>query len=76
MMLLHDARRAGRFHDGDLLLLADQDRSLWNTEQFAALYGTLARLTGSSVVELNRAAAIAKVDAPLCRSASSTASTS
>jgi RNA polymerase sigma-70 factor (ECF subfamily) len=33
MMLLHDARRAARFRDGDLVLLADQDRSLWDTEQ-------------------------------------------
>ena len=33
MMLLHDARRAARFRDGDLVLLADQDRSLWNNEQ-------------------------------------------
>jgi RNA polymerase sigma-70 factor (ECF subfamily) len=35
MMLLHDARREARFHDGDLVLLADQDRSLWNTAQIA-----------------------------------------
>src|SRR5438874_114888 len=30
LMLLHDARRAARFRDGELVLLADQDRSLWN----------------------------------------------
>ena len=30
MMLLHDARRAARLHDGELVLLADQDRSLWD----------------------------------------------
>jgi RNA polymerase sigma-70 factor (ECF subfamily) len=35
MMLLHDARRAARFRDGDLVLLADQDRSLWDTAQIA-----------------------------------------
>ena len=35
MMLMHDARRAARFHDGDLVLLADQDRSLWDTAQIA-----------------------------------------
>jgi RNA polymerase sigma-70 factor, ECF subfamily len=35
MMLLHDARRDARFLDGDLVLLADQDRSLWNTAQIA-----------------------------------------
>jgi RNA polymerase sigma-70 factor, ECF subfamily len=33
LMLLHDARREARFHEGDLVLLADQDRSLWNTDQ-------------------------------------------
>jgi RNA polymerase sigma-70 factor, ECF subfamily len=36
MMLLHDARREARFRDGDLVLLADQDRSLWDTAQIAA----------------------------------------
>jgi RNA polymerase sigma-70 factor (ECF subfamily) len=35
MMLLHDARRAARLRDGDLVLLADQDRSLWDTAQIA-----------------------------------------
>jgi RNA polymerase sigma-70 factor (ECF subfamily) len=35
MMLLHDARRAARFRAGELVLLADQDRSLWNAEQVA-----------------------------------------
>lgn len=103
MMLLHDARREARFADGDLVLLADQDRALWNpgqleqglaaldralalqgrgpyvvqaaiaavhTEQpsdwaqIAALYGELARLTGSPVVELNRAIAVAEVEGP------------
>ena len=33
LMLLLDARRESRFRDGDLVLLADQDRSLWNTAQ-------------------------------------------
>jgi RNA polymerase sigma-70 factor, ECF subfamily len=36
MMLLHDARRAARFRDGELVLLADQDRSLWDAAQIAA----------------------------------------
>jgi RNA polymerase sigma-70 factor, ECF subfamily len=36
MMLLLDARREARFRDGDLVLLADQDRSLWDTEQIGA----------------------------------------
>ena len=35
MMLLHDARREARFRDGDLVLLADQDRTLWDASQIA-----------------------------------------
>jgi RNA polymerase sigma-70 factor, ECF subfamily len=35
LMLLHDSRRAARFHDGEMVLLAQQDRSLWNTAQIA-----------------------------------------
>ena len=35
MMLLHDARREARFRGGELVLLADQDRSLWDTAQIA-----------------------------------------
>ncbi len=31
LMLLHDSRRDARFRDGDLVLLADQDHSLWDT---------------------------------------------
>jgi RNA polymerase sigma-70 factor (ECF subfamily) len=110
LMLLHDARRAARFGgpDGqDLILLRDQDRSLWNWRQIeegrgildrmdwtgrtapapgpyviqaaiaslqtaerldwlqiAALYGKLADLTGSAVVRLNSAVAIAEADGP------------
>ena len=103
LMLLHDSRSAARFRDGELVLLADQDRSLWDRAQLdegravldralrqrghgpyvvqaaiaslhadeprdwpeiAALYGELARLTGSPVVELNRAVAIAEADGP------------
>jgi RNA polymerase sigma-70 factor (ECF subfamily) len=103
MMLLHDSRREARFGDGELVLLADQDRSRWNTEQIAggravldralalhgrgpyvlqaavaslhaevpcdwaqiaALYGELFRITGSPVVELNRAIAIAETEGP------------
>jgi RNA polymerase sigma-70 factor, ECF subfamily len=99
LMLMNDARREARFAEGTVVLLRDQDRSLWNLEQMAtgraaldralalggrgpyvlqaaiaalhadepqdwaqlaALYGELARLTGSPVVELNRAAAIAE----------------
>jgi RNA polymerase sigma-70 factor (ECF subfamily) len=99
LMLVNDARRDARFADGSVVLLHDQDRSLWDFAQIAegraaldralalggrdpyvvqaaiaslhvdeppdwpqlaALYGELAGLTGSSVVELNRAAAIAE----------------
>lgn len=36
LMLLHDARREARTSaDGELILLADQDRSLWHREQIA-----------------------------------------
>jgi RNA polymerase sigma-70 factor, ECF subfamily len=33
LMLCHDARRAARFADGDLVLLEGQDRSLWDVDQ-------------------------------------------
>jgi RNA polymerase sigma-70 factor (ECF subfamily) len=103
LMLLHDSRRRARFRDGELVLLGDQDRTLWDAEQIArgramldralalhgrgpyvvqaaiaslhldephdwaqiaALYGELARLTDSPVVELNRAAAVGEADGP------------
>ncbi len=99
LMLVNDARRDARFADETVVLLRDQDRSLWDLDeleqgrttldramalggrgpyvlqaaiaslhtddpadwpQIAALYGELARRTGSPVVELNRAAAIAE----------------
>ena len=99
LMLLNDARRDARFADGTVVLIRDQDRSLWNAGQIAAgraeleralalggggpyvlqaaiaalhvdepedwpelaaLYGELARVTGSPVAELNRAVAIAE----------------
>ena len=99
LMLVNDARREARFAEGTVVLLRDQDRSLWDLSQIAAgraaleralalggrgpyalqaaiavlhseepqdwpqlaaLYGELARLTGSAVVELNHAAAIAE----------------
>jgi RNA polymerase sigma-70 factor, ECF subfamily len=100
LMLLNDARREARFDSGELVLLADQDRSRWDAAQIArgrealerafalrgrgqyviqaaiaslhtqeprwpqiaALYGELVRLTGSAVVELNRAIAVAETD--------------
>jgi len=36
MMLLLEARRAARIRDGELVLLADQDRSRWDAAQIAA----------------------------------------
>jgi RNA polymerase sigma-70 factor (ECF subfamily) len=103
LMLLHDARRAARYEGDELVLLADQDASRWDTgqiaegravldrafalrgrgvyviqaaiaalhaaeprdwPQIAALYGELHRLTGSPVVELNRAIAVAETEGP------------
>jgi RNA polymerase sigma-70 factor, ECF subfamily len=103
LMLLHDSRRDARLADGEIVLLADQDRSLWNLDQIGAgrvaldralalrgrgpyvlqaaiasqqaedrpdwpqivtLYGELAVITGSPVVELNRAVAVAEAGAP------------
>jgi RNA polymerase sigma-70 factor (ECF subfamily) len=103
LMLLDDARREARFEAGELVLLADQDRSRWDAAktargrealhralalqgrgpyviqaaiaslhmeeprdwpQIAALYGQLVRVTGSPVVELNRAVAVAETEGP------------
>jgi RNA polymerase sigma-70 factor (ECF subfamily) len=103
LMLLNDSRRAARFREGEIVLLDDQDRSLWDDQQIdegrallqqalalqgagayviqaaiadlhleeprdwheiALLYGVLGRLTGSPVVELNRAIALAETDGP------------
>jgi RNA polymerase sigma-70 factor (ECF subfamily) len=123
LMLLHDSRRSARYSGGELVLLADQDQTLWDTElivegrstldralalqgsatqgsatqhsatqsparsrpgryvvqaaiaalhseptpdwrQIAVLYGELVRLTGSAVVELNRAVAVAEAAGP------------
>src|SRR5450432_1071287 len=33
LMLLHDARREARTRDGDIVLLDDQDRALWDEQQ-------------------------------------------
>jgi RNA polymerase sigma-70 factor (ECF subfamily) len=102
LLLLQDARRDARVSDaGELVLLADQDRSLWDAggveqgrralerglalrvpgpyqlqaaiaslhyeepadwAQIALLYGRLAELSPSPVVELNRAVAVAMAD--------------
>ena len=108
LMLLQESRRAARSSPtGELILLENQDRSLWNKEQIAegvellqkslnsrrfgaytlqaaiaavhaeaesvaatdwrqivALYDQLLRIQPSSVVQLNRAVAIAMCDGP------------
>ena len=103
LMLLHDARREARLRDGDVVLLDQQDRALWDErqlgegrrllqdalargstgpyavqaaiadlhlhqprdwQQIAALYATLVRQTGSPIVELNRAIAVAELEGP------------
>jgi RNA polymerase sigma-70 factor (ECF subfamily) len=103
LMLLHDARKAARLRDGQVVPLDDQDRVLWDARQIdegralllramarkrsgpylvqaaiadlhlyqprdwrqiAALYETLAQQTGSSIVEMNRAIAVAEIDGP------------
>ena len=103
LMLLLEARREARFSGGEVVLLEDQDNSLWNAEQIAAgraaldrafalrgrgpyvvqaaiaslhadeprdwpqiaaLYDELSRLTGSPVVELSRAVAVAEAEGP------------
>jgi RNA polymerase sigma-70 factor (ECF subfamily) len=43
MMLLLDARRAARIQDGELVLLDDQDRTLWDPAQIAAGRASLDR---------------------------------
>jgi RNA polymerase sigma-70 factor, ECF subfamily len=108
LMLLQESRRAARSSaDGQLILLEDQDRSLWNREQIlegatlvqqalrtgrfgpytlqaaiaavhaeaptasatdwgqiVRLYDTLANLSPSPVIDLNRAVAVAMRDGP------------
>jgi RNA polymerase sigma-70 factor (ECF subfamily) len=103
LMLIHHARRDARFVGGELVLLEDQDRSLWDATEItrgrqaleraialrgrgpyvlqaaiaslqageqidwaevATLYEQLAEMTGSAVVELNRAVAVAQTGEP------------
>ena len=47
LMLCHDARRASRFAGGELVLLADQDRALWDRAQIAEGARLLERALGS-----------------------------
>jgi RNA polymerase sigma-70 factor (ECF subfamily) len=103
LMLINDARSAARVRDGELVLLDDQDRSLWDRsqieqgrqllaraialhgsgsyvlqaaiadlhlqephdwEEIALLYRRLEQLTGSPVVTMNRAVAVAELEGP------------
>ncbi|MGH3092601.1 MAG: RNA polymerase sigma factor [Gaiellaceae bacterium] len=67
LMLLHDARREARFQGGELVLLADQDRSLWDAEQIddgrAALDRAFA-LRGRGVYVVQAAIAALHADEP------------
>ena len=104
LMMIHHARRRAWFSGDDLVLLDDQDRSLWDTDRIAAgravldraiamggrgayvlqaaiaslqtreridwpqvaeLYRRLVELTGSPVVELNHAVALAQAGDPV-----------
>jgi RNA polymerase sigma-70 factor, ECF subfamily len=103
LMLLHHARSRARMGDGELVLLDDQDRALWDERQIdrgrrflerglalrgsgryliqaaiadlhireprdwdeiALLYRRLEQLTGSAVVTMNRAVALAELEGP------------
>jgi RNA polymerase sigma-70 factor, ECF subfamily len=103
LMLVTESRRDARLVDGELVLLADQDRTRWDADllargrasldiafalggrgayvlqaalatlhaadpvdwaQVESLYRELFRLTGSPVVELNRAVALAETAGP------------
>jgi RNA polymerase sigma-70 factor (ECF subfamily) len=103
LMLLQEARRDARFRGGEMVLLRDQDHSLWDEAMLesgrealreavdrhgagpytlqaeiaalqtrdpidwlgvAARYAELVELTGSPVVQLNRAVAVAEAGSP------------
>jgi RNA polymerase sigma-70 factor (ECF subfamily) len=65
LMLLHESRRAARTSpEGDLILLEDQDRSLWNREQIAEGTALVERaLSSRQVGPYTLQAAIAAVHA-------------
>ncbi|MGH7254966.1 MAG: RNA polymerase sigma factor, partial [Nitrospirales bacterium] len=72
LMLLHDSRRAARTSpDGELILLDDQDRSLWNRDQIAEGISLMERaLSSRRVGPYTIQAAIAAVHAQAASSAS------
>jgi RNA polymerase sigma-70 factor (ECF subfamily) len=67
LMLLNDARREARFANGALVLLRDQDRSLWDSDEIAAGRTTLDRalaLGGRGSYVLQAAIASLHADEP------------
>jgi RNA polymerase sigma-70 factor (ECF subfamily) len=67
LMLLHDARRAARFDDGELVLLPDQDRSRYDAAKIAAGRESLERalaLRGRGSYVLQAAIASLHADEP------------
>jgi RNA polymerase sigma-70 factor (ECF subfamily) len=103
LMLINDARTAARFQGGELVLLDDQDRSLWDQhqieearellgraltlhgsgpyiiqaaiadlhlrqprdwEEIVLLYQRLEHISGSPIVTMNRAIAVAELQGP------------
>jgi RNA polymerase sigma-70 factor, ECF subfamily len=67
LMLINDARRDARFDDGTVVLLADQDRSLWDIAQIEAGCAVLERglaLGGRGPYLLQAAIAALHVDEP------------
>jgi RNA polymerase sigma-70 factor (ECF subfamily) len=48
LMLINDARREARFREGSVVLLGEQDRSLWNLDQIAEGRRTLDRMLALS----------------------------
>ncbi|HZB85711.1 MAG TPA: sigma-70 family RNA polymerase sigma factor [Gaiellaceae bacterium] len=67
LMLLHDARREARFQGGELVLLADQDRALWDAEQIEEGRSELDRafaLRGRGVYVVQAAIASLHADEP------------
>ena len=68
LMLLHDSRREARFAGGELVLLEDQDRSLWNQGQIAegrALLDQAIALHGRGPYVLQAAIASLQADDPI-----------
>jgi RNA polymerase sigma-70 factor (ECF subfamily) len=68
LMRLHHARRRARFVDGELVRLADQDRTLWDADQITAGRTALARalaLRGRGTYVLQAAIAALQFDDPI-----------